>query len=185
MGVGPPLRPRPMDSIAPSFPVQDIQKLKRIAAMTAELRKHHIASDSEDALRQSEAIFQERSPKRLMVNSDLSVSSVGEEKPAETPHSVAGISMPELERFQNTVNTRLNVVEENVSSVIGKMNEMIKIITKLEQRLEQGGVPELPKERQETIAKKEDKKETTGQLRSGDYKPGDVEIDRIFYFGKK
>ena len=159
--------------------MEDIQKLKRIAAMSAELRKHHIAGDSEEALRQSEAIFQEKAPHHLQVNADLTVSA------PEEAEMVSRVSAPEIERFQNTVNTRLNSVEENVSSVIGKMNEMIKVITKLEQRMEQGGVAELPKERQETIAKKEEKKETTGQLRSGDYKPGDVEIDRIFYYGKK
>ena len=161
--------------------MEDIQKLKRIAAMTAELRKHRIASDSEDALRQSEAIFQESTPRHLQVNADLTVSAPEE----VNPENSSRMNGPEMERFQNAVNNRLNVVEENISSVIGKMNEMIKVISKLEQRFEQGGVPELPKERQETITPKEDKKETTGQLRSGDWKPGDVRIDNIFYCGKK
>lgn len=162
--------------------MDDIQRLKRISAMSAELRKHRIAADSEEAFKQSEAIFQEATPKHLQVNQDLSVGDVQEKK-----SEVLEVSAPhaaDYERFKNGVNTRLLSVEENMSSVIGKLNEMIKTINKLEQRFEQNGVAELPKERQETISKPE-KKESEGQLRSGDYKPGDVRIDNIFYYGKK
>ncbi|MFQ5621024.1 MAG: hypothetical protein ACE5FT_04230 [Candidatus Nanoarchaeia archaeon] len=166
--------------------MEDIERLKKISQMSKELQKHGIATNSEEGFKQSEAIYQASTP-NMEVNKDLTSSHV--EQPsaeAATAQQVNTGALSDFQRFQNTVNDRLGKLESGLTNVIGKLNEMIKEINRLEGRLEQGGVPELPKERQETIAPKEEpKKEAESQSRSGEYTPGDVAIDKIFYYGNK
>ena len=161
--------------------MEDIERLKKISEMSRELRKHGIAVDSEDALKQSEEIYQAERP-NLEVDKDLSVKHGVQ---TETGDRMA--SSEEFGRFVNSVNERMNKVEENVSSVIGKINEMIKEINRFEARLDSNGVAQTPKEQQTKIEAPQPEKtgETQAQSRAGDYKPGDVEIDKIFYFGNR
>lgn len=162
--------------------MEDIEKLKKIAAMSAELKKHGIAADSQDALKQAEEVYQEKTPGQFDA---VPTQSTEESAPAPAE----GVNSQELQRLQNSVNERLNHVEKDVSSIIEKMNEMIKVVNRLEARMESGGVPELPKEKQTTIAAPSQPaapaKKEEGHARSGSYGPGDVQIDKIFYYGNR
>jgi len=76
---------------------------------------------------------------------------------------------------------RLNTLEAQVSTVTAKMNEMIKMINKLEKLQGSTPVQAEPTQRQ-TVIKEEPKKVNP---RSGNFESKDVEIDKIFYFGNK
>ena len=147
----------------------DIERIKKINNMAAELKKHRLATSYEDAAQQSEQIFS---------------ATPGVPQPEERiPEPVSNaIGNEQFERYKTEVNKRLATTESQLSTVIEKMNEMIATINKLESELL---ITEKQTEKQTTITKEETPKETVAQPRSGEYTSNDVDINKIFYFGNK
>lgn len=152
----------------------DIEQLKKMNKMIPELKKHGFAASSDEAVTQSGQIYKNR----FVEETKEKVSQKFEDSPKED-----NVGEDKLERFKNFTNQRFNQIEANISTVTAKMNEMIKIINKLEKLQDSTPVKEDPSVRQTKI-KPEDKKED-GNPRSGNYNSKDVEIDKIFYFGNK
>ena len=75
---------------------------------------------------------------------------------------------------------KVGSIENDMSAIIEKMNEMIGAIMKLEKSTS----GQVPKETQQKIVKEEPKKQE-GHVRSGNYTSTDVDINKIFYYGNK
>jgi len=156
----------------------DIEKLKKMNQMIPELKKHGFATDNSDAAKQSAEIYQNRyveeTKAQIASDSDTTGSTTG-------PVSQGGVTFDHLNRIKTFVNGRLNDMEASISTVTAKMNEMIKMINKLEKMQGSTAVKDDPETRQ-TVIKKEEKPTNP---RSGNYNSNDVQIDKIFYFGNK
>ncbi|MEK6960410.1 MAG: hypothetical protein AABX47_04505 [Nanoarchaeota archaeon] len=160
--------------------MEDIEKLKKIAKLSQEMRKHGFANYNDDAVKVAEGVYQDKNSL-----ADAQTPEQRHQALKET-RSMANQSTPENENFVKQTTQRLTEIETNVSTLIGKMNEMIKEIN----ALQKGGgshsssAPER-RESQAPLPKAEPKQGsgTEPHARSGNYTPADVQIDKIFYFG--
>ncbi|MBI4449204.1 hypothetical protein HY641_04220 [Candidatus Woesearchaeota archaeon] len=170
--------------------MEDIEKLKKIAKLSAELKRHGFAASSDEAIKQSEAIFQERI---------LAPHGMTEAAPkSQTPPTTGGTPMDQKTQDQ------MNEMKETLNNVVAKMNEMIKAINDLEVghkalavKVSSGGVASRPTPEPQrfsneparddgsrTIQPKPEKGSEANQ-RAGNYTPQDVDIGKIFYYGNK
>lgn len=157
--------------------MDDVEKLKKIAKLSQEMRKHGFATHSDDAVQAAQAIYK---------------GTIANEPTPEQRHqalqekkNMAGQSTPEFEAFSKQVSQRLGDIEGNLSTVISKMNEIIKEINDLQKAGSRQGVPR-EKDVQAALPKQEPAQAPKEpHARSGNYTPQDVQIDKIFYFGNK
>jgi len=156
----------------------DIENLKKMNKLIPELKKHGFAATSDEAAEQSAQLYQSK----YIEETKEEIS-----RQAEQPESAKNaVSFDHLDRLKSVVNGRLNNMDAQLSTVTAKMNEMIKMINKLETLQGSTAVKDSPEQRQTVIKtdEKTEKKEPRSP-RSGNYKSSDVEIDKIFYFGNK
>jgi len=159
--------------------MEDIEKLKKIAKLSQEMRKHGFATYHDEAVKAAEAVYKDT----------IATADTPEQRHAALQESKR--SMANNPDFEKQISQRLNDIEANLSSVIGKMNEMIKEINTLQQG---GGARAAPreapreKETQKPLAPAPEQKPAAApepHARSGNYTPQDVQIDKIFYYGNK
>lgn len=156
-----------------------IDKLKKINEMTKVLRQHGLSTD--DAVKQSSSLYDEK----IETNNS----------PVENNHSYSHSVINEdslvgIKRMQNNIQERISHIENNVSNIIEKMNEMIKVIKDLETR------PIASADNPQTVLKTETKIDNKSESekseetkpdkpRTGDFKPGEVDIMDYFNFSKR
>jgi len=148
----------------------DIENIKKMNKMIPELKKHGFADSSDEAAEQSAQIYQNR----FIEETKDEIAKKHEPQSAKDV-----VSFDHLERLKGIVNGRLNDMEAKLSTVTAKMNEMVKMINKLETLQGSTAVKDEPSQRQTVI------KDEKPSPRSGDYTSSDVEIEKIFYFGNK
>lgn len=157
--------------------MDDVEKLKKIAKLSQEMRKHGFATHSDEAVQAAQAIY----------NGNIANELTPEQKhqALQEKKTMAG-TQPELETFSKQVNQRLGDIENNLSTVISKMNEIIKEINELQKSGGRQGAAPREKEVQAALPRQEAKPAPAEpHARSGSYTPQDVQIDKIFYFGNK
>lgn len=175
--------------------MDDIEKLKKISKLSAELKRHGFAASSDDAIRKSEEIFQEKI---------LAPHGMQDAVPRQS-QSFGGSNMEDFESYKKTTQAQMKELQDTVSQVVGKMNEMIKAINDLEngqKNMVRSSVSSAPRPSQpepqrfsqsemrdhsdtsKTLTPKPEKGSESNQ-RAGNYTPADVDINKIFYAGKK
>lgn len=145
----------------------DVDKIQRINALTSELRKHNFATSSEDAFQQAEQLYED-SPEQIVVE---------EKQPAaeQTTH---------LEERKSELLIQMNnkKYEQEFALLRSALNtlaqELETVKTELRKFSEQNP---RPKEKQAEL--KTETKEA--HPRQGNFTPQDVDIQKMFYFGKK
>ena len=134
----------------------DLERIKQINSMIPALQKQGFATNSIEAASQSDAIFKDNDEESFMTASAPSESTVGPkveeaasqeavEAVASTPTIVS--ASPEALAKIAELEERVASVENDLNTIIGKMNEMIEVITRLEQGVQSGSGP---KEKQQT-----------------------------------
>ena len=157
--------------------MDDVEKLKKIAKLSQEMRKHGFATHADDAVQAAQAIYK---------------GTIANEPTPEQKHqalqekkTMAG-STPEFEAFSKQTSQRLGEIETNLSTLISKMNEIIKEINELQKAGARSSAAPREREVQAALPKQESKPASAEpHARSGSYTPQDVQIDKIFYFGNK
>jgi len=170
----------------------DLERMKKINQMIPELKKQGFAATSNEAAMQSDQLYRNLQNDDIITRTaNLPTPDQNSTAPAvETPDtgvagSVVGGAAPEVMATVSALEGRVEALEGQLDQVISKMNEMIQVIT----HLEEGGKAsaDAPKEEvQQKISKKqssEEKKEP--HARSGNYTSSDVDINKIFYYGNK
>ncbi len=165
--------------------MEDIEKIKKIAKLSLELKRHGFAVSSDEAVKQSEAIFQER------ILSPRGISEISSQQ------SQGGFPMDQFEQFKKQTNDQLKELHDTLGSIVSKMNEIIKSINDLEQAQKvakpvvvQRSEPQrfssepAKDDGSRTITPRPEKGSESNQ-RSGNFTPQDVQIDKIFYYGNK
>ncbi len=144
----------------------DVDKIQRINTLTSELRKHNFAASSEDAFQQAEQLYE-----------DAEQVVVEEKQPAaeQTTHL-------EERKAELLIQMNNKKYEQEFSLLRSALNtlaqELETVKTELRKFSEQNP---RPKEKQAEL--KTETKEV--HPRQGNFTPGDVDIQKMFYFGKK
>ena len=146
----------------------DVNKLQKINQLALELKQKGIASSMDEAVRMAEK----------MIGGDKEVSGLQSTSEAQKEEST------EDNLQLRKINYKLKEHEDIIIQIQNKMNEMITEINKLQnQRPVSKGPVKVPEEKQ-TIFTGEKPKEKP-KNRSGDYGPGDIDINEYFYSGSK
>ena len=144
----------------------DVFKLQKINSLASELKKHNFADSSDSAFQQAEQVFDE-SPQQVV-----------EEKPMVV-QKVDALSERRFEMLLEQNNKRYEQEISLLRSALGTLaNEIEGLKSELRKLSEQAPKQ---KERQEPL-KTEVKEE---HPRQGKFTPSDVDIQKMFYYGKK
>ena len=161
-----------------------IDKLKKINEMTKILKQHGIATSSDDALKKSSEIYEYDIQSSNSDNSSSNTSSDNEK-------SESNVNMEpllrEMENKHRRLSERMAQIESNVSNVIGKMNEMIQVIKRLDGPTKNQSQNPQQTFKEEVKSTPEASPETSPEKpkpRTGDFKPGNVDIMDFFNYSK-
>ncbi|HKZ39992.1 MAG TPA: hypothetical protein VJ044_03470 [Candidatus Hodarchaeales archaeon] len=164
----------------------DIERMKKINSMIPELKRQGFAVNSADAALQSDQIFRNQDEYSVIqdtANVLTTPTSTANPLPPPTPVAQSPESIAQVKAMEH----KLGAMEERLSILMDKMNEMISVITELEKFRDHVKSTQ-PRETQQTIPtpKKEEKAEQKeGHVRSGNYTSADVDIHKMFYYGNK
>ncbi len=154
--------------------MSDIDKIRKINEMSATLKQHGFAATSDDAATKAQDVFKEK-----IADVEKSEAKMADDK-----------GMEKLERnfevFKSTTHQQLEAVRGDLHSVIEKMNQMIKVINELEKLKDSVTTIDEGSEKQKRLAPKVVKKpKEQKNQRTGDVKPGDVDLSETFYYGTR
>ena len=158
--------------------MSDIDKIMKVNEMSANLKKHGFAASSDEAAGQAQKVFNEK------------IADVEEKKEGDA-EMVDDKDLSKIERnfevFKSTTHQQLESVKGDLQTVMGKMNEMIKVINELEKLKDSvTTIDEGSNEKQQRLAPKVVKKpKEEKNQRTGDVQPGDVDLSETFYYGTK
>lgn len=144
----------------------DVFKLQKINSLASELRRYNFADSSDSAFQQAEQVF------------EPSQQVVAEEKPVVAP-KVDALSERKFEMLLEQNNKKYEQEISLLRSALGTLaNEIECLKSELKKMSEQAPKP---KERQEPL-KTEVKEE---HPRQGRFTSSDVDIQKMFYCGKR
>jgi len=146
----------------------DVEKLRRVNQLSAELRKHNMAATSDDAFSQAEQIVRQDDVREFLQRAKES------EKDVNNPSSDQ-LYQIKLERDNRQLAEHIQKLYQEVGHLKAEM-EQLKKAPPIQQPAEK------PKVEQQAVLKTE-KKEP--HPRQGDFKPDDVSVEKMFYFGNK
>jgi len=160
--------------------IQDIEQIKQINALAKELLEHGIASNMEEAADQARKMIEKGQTIEVKRDSEITVRPASPQSLSNPGHSLLGF---------DDLKQRIETVEQQMESMIGKINEIISELNRV-----QKGKTEAPAPRQENspITMEAPKNDQQAHLkdekvephhRTGKYVPGDVAIEKMFYFG--
>jgi hypothetical protein len=158
--------------------MSDIDKIMKVNEMSANLKKHGFAASADEASGQAQEVFKEKI---------ADVEKKGDAEMADDK-DVARIER-NFETFKSATHQQLEAVRGDLQAVMAKMNEMIKVINELEKLKDSVTTIDEGEEKQTRLAPKvvkkpkEDKPKTNP--RSGDMKPGDIDLSETFYYGTR
>lgn len=164
--------------------MSDIDKIIKINKMSAHLKAHGFAATSDDAATQAQDVYKQK------------IADAEKPKAQKTEEGAEKMSNEDIEKikrnldvFKSATQQELGAIKENVSNVISKMNEIVKAINELEKlkdsvtTIDEGG------EKQQRLAPKVVKKpaeeKPKNHPRSGSSQPGDIDLNKTFYYGNK
>jgi len=161
----------------------DIEKTKRINELARELKDHGIAADYEEAYRQAEKMIESGIDSPNFQSSDISIREVKKEPPRYDKNVV-------LDALEiKNINNRLDALEQQLNVIFLKINEIIAEINKAEKKKAESPIEirrieeEKKAEKQKEIQASLKTQPSEAHPRTGDYKPEDVSIEKMFYYG--
>jgi hypothetical protein len=161
--------------------MMDIEKMKRVNALARELKDHGIVSDYDEAYKQAEKMI-ESGMETPPANEEISIKPYSEAK-QNTGGLGMGFDALEIKNMKD----KIDAMEQQMSMIFMKMNEIISEINRLDKRRMDSPIevrdPKEVEEKQREMQTSLKKQEVEPHPRSGDYKPGDVAIEKMFYFG--
>ncbi len=150
----------------------DLDQLQKINSLSHELKKHKMAGTSEDAYTQAQQIIQVI-PRQHAQEQQESVTI----ETAPAPNQIESRQFQiEMERMQKAFAEEMDVMRTAMNQLIAEVNSLRGELGKV-----QSAQPPKQKEKQAEL-KTEAK---VSHPRQGDWKPGDVDIQKMFYYGTK
>lgn len=160
----------------------DVEALRKLNTLAGELQKHRISLSSEDALKQAEHILQPiqtMQEQSSIERSETSKIIQNTETLAERQYKL--LLEMNNKKFEDAINTLQNTIN-NLSQEITRLKIDINLLsTRTASQTTQTTTQQEAKT--EEKPKEEQKKEP--HPRQGGFVPGDVSIEKMFYFGHK
>jgi len=170
----------------------DVERLRKINALAKELLDHGIVSTMDDAFKQAErmiekdSVFEEKNEPEIEIKKlDSRSFDTAQRSPQEQVQQsqTLGINYFDLKK----INDRISGIESQISQIYLKINELISEINKISDRIEKRSldIKEEKKVIQQSTLNAVEKKSNgvESHPRVGNYKPEDVAIEKMFYFG--
>ncbi len=153
----------------------DIEKIKKLNTLTLEIRKHHIADGSEEALQQARVFIEDR--KEVKEAENKISQSIDNQKSYLLEKKFELLLKNNTNKTEQMI-TELKLIVENLSREL----ESIKSeLNKIPDQFQKKKLKEREESKQKVL-KTETKEE---HPRQGKYSSDDVKIDQFFYYGKK
>ncbi len=144
----------------------DVDKIQRINTLTSELRKHNFANSSEEAYQQAEQLYEDAEQAVVEEKQPLAEQTTHlEERKAEL---LIQMNNKKYEQEFSLLRSALNTLAQELETVK----------TELRKFSEQN-----PRPKEKQVELKTETKEA--HPRQGNFTPSDVDIQKMFYFGKK
>jgi len=147
----------------------DMEQLRKINTLSNELKRHHMAESSMDAYSQAQSIVQVI-PKTALASNDGAV--VMQEAVADP--LVARQMDLEIQRIQKGFSEELEVMRNAMNQIILEVNSLREDLSKAQEA-------QPPKQKEKQVELKTEEK--VPHARVGHFQPGDVDIQKMFYFG--
>jgi len=158
----------------------DVPSMMKVNELSKTLKDQGIATTSEDASKMAEKMLSKEMPHSSDKSDDYDKYEVL------------------LERVQRKVNNEIGTLKETLSALVNEvafLKEDIKrlklakvevkpVSQSVQPPVQQSAQPPV-QEKQTELPKKERPEGTQAEKRTGDLKPGDVNIDDYFYYGNK
>lgn len=146
----------------------DVFKLQKINSLASDLRKHNFAVSSEEAYQQAEQVFQE-----------VPVVEVSEAPVV----SVQKVDHLAERRFELLLEQNNRKYEQEIGLLRSALGTLASEIENLKSELRKMHEQAPPKQKEHQAPLKTEVKEE--HPRQGKFTPGDVDIQKMFYFGTK
>ena len=178
----------------------DVEALRKLNSLTGELQKHKISISSEDALKQAEHILQ---PLQAMTDQNQTLQNERETtKIAQSTDTLAERQYKLLlemnnKRFENAITALQNTINTLAQEITRLKIDISVLSTKTSSQTNSQTAAQQNAQKQESESakqnssarnnsekpKEEQKKEN--HPRQGGFTPGDISIEKMFYFGHK
>jgi hypothetical protein len=167
----------------------DIDRLQKINALAREYVKHGMATSMDEAVRMAEDKFRdafgERLPNPAAMKAEKQAAQQAAQQASQQPQASSNID----DKSRSVVSELTNIVEaqaKQIELISAKMNEMIKEINDMKEQVEKASkpftVPQTGADGQ-TQFKKPQAEAPKNHARTGNYKPGDISVEKFFYSG--
>ena len=144
----------------------DVFKLQKINSLASDLKRHNFAASSEDAFQQAEQVFGQSSEEQVVV-----------EQPVE--QKTDNLSERRTELLLDMNNKKYEQEFALLRSALKNLAQELEVLkSELRKFSEQS-----PKPKEKQVELKTEVKEE--HPRQGKFVPGDVDIQKMFYFGNK
>ncbi len=171
--------------------MSSVDQIKKINEMSQYLKKHGFAADSQEAVSQAKDLY--KGTFDAVQPSKKIAEQKQEERQKEDSMQQANSDVSKIERnlemFKASALQQIESLRAEVSTVVSKMNEIIKAINELEKLKDSVTSIDDGDEKQQRLAPKVVKKPVSDKPvnhpRSGGMQPGDIDLTKTFYFGKK
>jgi len=155
------------------------EKMRKMGEISKELKKHGLASNSSDAIKQAEDMMMSDKDKEVYVTQDETPTQENQEAAPEN----------EVRNFTVKFNDKIGNLSSEIALIRNKMNEIIGKINELETKMSAQPKQEV----QATLPTSEKQKEPEKEEPPGNVKPevkkeyesDDVSVEKVFYVGKK
>ncbi len=150
----------------------DLDQLRKINTLSHELKRHGMANSSTDAYSQAQQIVTIASKPSTSEGTQetVVVEAASADPLAERQYYL------ELERIQKTVTGELEVLRTAINQIIAEVNALREDVTRVQS-------VQPPKLKEKQVELKTEEK--VPHPRQGNFQPGDVDIQKMFYFGTK
>src|SRR3989338_3134716 len=176
--------------------VMDIEQMKKINAMSKVLQQHGFASHADEAMIQSHHIYGPSHVYEMPSSAGMATQQIevtqqsAPQHNAQTPESSLGFineSFTAVEKFQKESQERFEALESNMAQVFTKVNEMIAALKEIQEAKHEAVVVKTAEQPQTTLREQPAQQAQPVEQkhhRTGDFKPGDIDLNKVFYCGK-
>lgn len=167
----------------------DIEKMKRINELARELKEQGMASDTEDAYKKAERMIEGTPEEPVISRSENSIINTTQQNNNPNFDKIPASGALNFDAIDKKgMLDRIEALEGQLNVMFGKMNEIISEINRIQTKRKDDSPIEIREEREDRKPKDSQsnlkKEEVHAHPRTGNYKPDDVSIEKMFYFGR-
>lgn len=148
----------------------DVEKLRKVNQLSAELRRHNMASSSDEAFDQAEKIIHQQEVREFLQRS----KEVTESTKNPTADHLYQVNLERQNRYLNEQIQKLNGQLEQLKAEVEQLKQTPKA-----QPIQIQAAPKV--EKQAVLQSKTEEPHP----KQGNFSPDDVSIEKMFYFGNK